>query len=75
MISFDCDDLKKLWRPEGNSGGEDNGQIVIVGGSSLFQGAPIFSLVAASRLVDIVFIATPAEDKTIAAKVKLFSRL
>jgi NAD(P)H-hydrate epimerase len=33
------------------------------------------SLVAASRLVDMVFVATPEEDRSIVNKVKLFSKL
>lgn len=52
-------DLKKLWRPKEDSDGEDNGQVVIAGGSRLFHGAPIFSLIAASRLVDMVFFSSP----------------
>lgn len=75
MDQFTADDLRGLWRPKEDSYGEDNGQITIIGGSSLFQGAPLMSLVAASRLVDMVFVATPAEDKEIVAKTALFSKL
>lgn len=74
-MQFLKQDLKKLWLPNSNSKGEDNGQITIVGGSELFSGAPIFSLVAASRLVDMVFLATPQQDKEIADNVALFSKL
>lgn len=56
---FDSDSLKKLHVPDTNSSGEDNGQVTIVGGSTLFHGAPILSLTAASRIVDMVFFASP----------------
>lgn len=63
MKYFDPNELKKLYRPGKNSNGEDNGQVVIIGGSSLFHGAPILSLRAASRLVDMVFFTSP--EKTL----------
>lgn len=72
---FTNDNLKNLWKPNNDSAGEDNGQIVIIGGSELFQGAPLLSLVAASRLVDMVFLATPDTDREAAEKAVLFSRL
>jgi len=59
METFDKSDLKKLFKPEEKSSGEDNGQVTIIGGSKLFHGAPIFALKAASRIVDMVFFATP----------------
>lgn len=45
--------------PPQDSSGEDNGQVTIIGGSKLFHGAPILSLKAASRIVDMVFFASP----------------
>lgn len=59
MQHFDVEDLKKLYKPASASNGEDNGQITIIGGSTLFQGAPILSLKSASRIVDMVFFASP----------------
>lgn len=57
MISkFDESDIKKLFVPEGAS---KNGQVTVIGGSSLFHGAPLFSLKVASRIVDMVFFASP----------------
>ncbi len=73
---FNPKDLKRLYKPLKNSNGEDNGQVTIIGGSSLFHGAPLLSLTAASRLVDMVFFASPeGEVGEIAAKMKskLFS--
>ena len=55
MDKFTSKDLKKLKRTITDSRGERNGQLTIIGGSSLFHGAPIFSLRAASRMVDMVF--------------------
>ncbi len=75
MMKFGSEELKQLWRPNENSSGDDNGQITIIGGSELFQGAPLMSLLAASRLVDNVFLATPAGDKNIIHKEKLFEVL
>ncbi len=59
MQVFDPSELKKLFKPNKNSNGEDNGQVTVIGGSKLFHGAPIFSLKIASRIVDMVFFATP----------------
>lgn len=74
-MKFAIDDLRKLWRPDSDSSGEDNGQITIVGGSELFTGAPIMSAIAASRLVDMVFLSTPEQDKDVVSNVALFSKI
>lgn len=70
-MEFTLTDLQGLWRPAQLT--TDMHQITIIGGSELFQGAPLMSLVAASRLVDNVFLATPEEDKHIVNKEQLFS--
>ena len=59
---FDPGQLKKLFKPDHDSKGEDNGQVTIIGGSPLFHGAPLLSLKVASRLVDMVFFATPEKS-------------
>lgn len=46
------------------------GQVTIVGGSSLFHGAPIMSLKASSRIVSMVYFACPREDKEVVEKIK-----
>lgn len=74
-VTFDESELRRLWRPREDSSGEDNGQVVIIGGSELFTGAPLLSLVAASRIVDMVFLATPESDREAAEKTVLFSKL
>ena len=62
MEVFKKSDLKKLKKPKDDSSNEDNGQVTIIGGSSLFHGAPILSLKTASRFADMVFFATPEES-------------
>jgi len=59
MKIFDPSELDKLYKPHQNSSGEDNGQITIIGGSKLFHGAPVLALKTASRIVDMVFFASP----------------
>lgn len=49
----------KLYRPKTNSTKEDNGKVTIIGGSWLFHGAPLLALKTASRVVDMVFFASP----------------
>lgn len=56
---FNPELIKTLFKPAENSSGEDNGQVTIIGGSELFHGAPLLSLKAASRIVDMVFFSSP----------------
>lgn len=69
---FSSNDLKKLWKPREDSSGEDNGQVTIIGGSSLFHGAPMLAVKAASRLVDMVFFGSPERDLEKVARVNSF---
>lgn len=75
MEVFTPRDLRKLWRAQENSQGGDNGQVTIIGGSELFTGAPLLALVAASRMVDMVYLATPDSDRGAAEKTIVFSKL
>ncbi len=50
MREFKEEELKKL---------KTEGQVTIIGGSSLFHGAPILALKTASRMVEMVFFASP----------------
>ena len=59
MREFKEEELKRLFRPAANSSKEDNGKVTIIGGSSLFHGAPILALKTASRVVDMVFFSSP----------------
>lgn len=71
---FEEDSLKRLFRPGKDSSGEDNGQVTIIGGSSLFHGAPLLSLKVASRIVDMAFFASPEKSVGIVAE-KMRSKL
>lgn len=76
MDKFTKADLLDLYKPHTNSKGEDNGQVTIIGGSKLFHGAPLFGVKIASRIVDMVFFASPDESVgKVAEKIKskLFS--
>ena len=59
MRTFDPEELNALFRPPNDSSKSENGQVTIIGGSKLFHGAPLFALTIASRIVDMVFFATP----------------
>lgn len=59
MTEFSPQDLKRLFKPASNSSKEDNGKVTIIGGSTLFHGAPILALKTASRIVDMVFFSSP----------------
>lgn len=56
---FNKDELKNLYIPPKNSSKNDNGQVTVIGGSKLFHGAPILALTTASRIVDMVYFASP----------------
>ncbi len=58
MKIFEEKELKKIYKPQNLTKG-GNGQITIIGGSSLFHGAPLLSLKVASRIVDMVFFSSP----------------
>jgi len=71
MKYFNKSELKKLYKPAKDSYGEQNGQATIIGGSSLFHGAPVLTLKVASRIVDMVFFATPESSVgEVAEKIK-----
>lgn len=59
MRVFNKEGLKKLKKPALDSTKGDNGQVTIIGGSKLFHGSPLFALKTASRIVDMVFFASP----------------
>lgn len=68
---FDPQVLSNLYLPPERSAGEDNGQLTIIGGSELFHGAPVFAIKAASRIVDMVFFASPEESmRDVSAQIK-----
>lgn len=52
-------DVKFVKRRRKDSHKGDNGRVLIVGGSHLYHGAPIYAGLAAANLVDLVFVACP----------------
>lgn len=61
---FKKGNLKKLkfFIPRKDPSGKRSGQVTIIGGSNLFHGAPLLSLKVASRIVDMVFFASPEKS-------------
>jgi len=55
-------DVKYLKKRKKDSHKGDNGRVLIVGGSDRYHGAPIYAATAASKIVDLVYIATPCVD-------------
>ena len=73
---FNPETLKELYKPNQGLSKKENGKVTIIGGSSLFHGAPLLSLKTASRIVGMVFFSSPEENlKEIANEIKskLFS--
>lgn len=76
MISFDEKNLAKLYKPSQSSVKHDNGSLLVIGGSSLFHGAPLLALKAVSRMVDMAFFASMEPsllDVVAKTKASLFS--
>lgn len=63
-------EVKALLKPKPFSQKEENGQLTIIGGSSLFHGAPLLALTVASRIVDMVFFSGPKNDKDLTYRLK-----
>lgn len=71
MKVFDKKSLKKLYKSPKDSSGEENGQVTFIGGSELFHGPPVFILKTISRIVDMVFFASPyVPNRDVAANLK-----
>lgn len=62
--------LKKLYLPKGNTHKGQNGRLLIIGGSSLFHSASIWSAAIASRFVDIVHYCSTRENQKIFINLK-----
>ncbi len=70
MESFNTDLLKKLYVPPPDSHKGQNGKLLIIGGSHLFHAASIWALTIASRVVDMVFYSSVAENNAIVHDLK-----
>lgn len=76
MDEFNPDLIKKLYKPTDGISKRENGQVTIIGGSSLFHGAPLLSLKTASRIVGMVYFSSPEKfvgEVANKLKSKLFS--
>lgn len=67
---FEEEELKKIWMPTDEVRKFEGGQVTIIGGSSLFHGAPILALKSASRIVSMVYFSSPENDKEVVANIK-----
>lgn len=67
---FDLNELKKLYMPPSNSHKGQNGKLMFIGGSRLFHAASLWPLQVASRIVDMVFYSSVAENNAIVQKAK-----
>ena len=70
MKHFDPHDLQKLSTPDDASHKGQNGKLMLVGGSKLFHAASLWALTVASRLVDMVYYASVAENNEIVTQAK-----
>lgn len=59
MKEFNLEKDNKLYKPKDRLAKGESGQVAIIGGSELFHGAPLLSLKTISRIVDMVFFASP----------------
>lgn len=67
---FDPQLVQTLYVPPADSHKGQNGRLLIIGGSSLFHAASLWSLKIASRVVDMVFYASVPENNAIVQKAK-----
>lgn len=70
MKPFDPTDLQKLYVPSAISHKGQNGKLLMIGGSTLFHAASLWSLEIASRIVDMVFYSSVPENNDIVQAVK-----
>ncbi len=67
---FNREDLQKLYIPPVDSHKGQNGKLMVIGGSHLFHAASLWSLTAASRIVDMVFYSSIPENNEIVQNAK-----
>lgn len=68
--TIDIAEVKELHQPKPNSHKGDNGKLLIIGGSKQFHGAPIFAARIASKIVDLVYFSSVAENLEVIKKMK-----
>jgi NAD(P)H-hydrate epimerase len=62
--------LKKLYSPPKLSHKGQNGKLLVIGGSRRYHGAPVFSLLAARRFVDLMYFYPGENDQQLISAVK-----
>lgn len=70
METFAAASLSELFKPVTASHKGENGKLTIIGGSSLFHGASLWSLKVASRIVDMVFYGSTKENNQLTERLK-----
>ena len=70
MKDFDPHILKQLTLPHTESHKGQNGKLLVIGGSHLFHAASLWSLAVASRILDMVFYSSVAENNEIVKELK-----
>ncbi len=70
MQKFNPEELKKLYVPPSGSHKGQNGKLMIIGGSHLFHASSLWGLQIASRIVDMVFYSSVAENNQIVYELK-----
>jgi len=63
-------EVKALFEPSGASHKGDNGNLLILGGSKKYHGAPVLAAKIASRIVDLVYFSSLSENNEIVKKMK-----
>ena len=70
MDHFHPEELQQLYYPSATSHKGQNGKLLVIGGSTLFHAASLWSLEIASRIVDMVFYSSVPQNNEIVQKVK-----
>ncbi len=70
MQEFNTNDLQKLFVPLDTSHKGQNGKMLLIGGSTLFHAASLWSLEIASRIVDMVFYSSVLQNNDIVQAIK-----
>ena len=61
-MTFNPQDIQKLYQPAADSHKGENGKVLVIGGSTLFHSSIFWSADVASRVVDMVHFSSPANE-------------
>lgn len=70
MHEFDPKALESLYVPSSSTHKGQNGKVILIAGSKLFHAASLWPLTVMSRMVDMVFYASVAENNELILKMK-----